>query len=127
MSDPGIVAAYRRALARRGQPVLVRRVSGDAPNVATFDAAVTAVVMDYAPQGDVLAVKPEGGITQGDRLVILLTDDLAALQWPLPVQKNDKIVLLDDVGNEVESLNVTKPDPYKRALGGAIELRAEGV
>ncbi len=127
-ADPSILAGYRRAFARRGQPVLVRRVSGDAPNVATFDAAVTAIVMSYTPQPDVMAVKPEGGITQGDRLVIVLADDLANERFPLPVAKNDKIVLLDPVsGVQGEVLNVTDPDPYKRALGGAIELKAEGV
>jgi hypothetical protein len=41
MSDPAILAGYRRALARRGQPILVRRVTGDAPRAATYDAAVT--------------------------------------------------------------------------------------
>lgn len=127
MSDPSILAGYRRALLRRGQPVLVRRVSGDAPNVATFDAAVTAIVMSYTPQPDVMAIKPEGGITQGDRMVIVIADDLATVRFPLPVIKNDKIVLLDASGNPVEVLNVTDPDPYKRALGGAIELKAEGV
>lgn len=127
MSDPGILAGYRRALARRGQPVLVRRVSGDAPNVATFDAPVSAIVMSYTPQPDVMNIKPEGGITQGNRTVILLVDDLAAVRFPLPVAKNDKIVLLDDTGAQIEVLNVTDPDPYKRALGGAIELRAEGM
>jgi hypothetical protein len=83
--------------------------------------------MDYQPQPDVMSVKPEGGITEGARLVIVLTDDLAARSFPLPVAKNDKIVLLGAAGNPVESLNVTDPDPFKRALGGAIELKAEGV
>ena len=53
--------------------------------------------------------------------------DLAALNFPLPVKKNDRITLFDDAGNEVDVLNVTTVDAYKRAAAGAIELKAAGV
>ena len=43
MIDANAVAGYRRAIARRGQPVIVRRVNGDVPNTATFDARVQAI------------------------------------------------------------------------------------
>jgi hypothetical protein len=134
MSDPNAVAGYRRMLARRGQPVIVRRINGDAPNVGLFEARVPAVVMDYQPKPPVGSVKPEGDITLGGRNVIVMANDLAALRFPLPLQKNDKVVVNPDpsqlgtgVANGDEELNVVAVDPYKRSIGGAIDLVAEGA
>jgi hypothetical protein len=120
--DPSMLGAYRRAMKRRGVAIVMRRVSGDAPNASTFDAPVIVILTAYQPEQDVMAVKPEGGISQGLRSVIVLQDDLQDQRFPLPVQKNDKVVL--DTG---EVLNVTEVDPYKRALASAIELKVEGV
>jgi hypothetical protein len=143
VSDPNVVAGYRRAIARRGQWVILRRISGQAPHAAVFDAMVRAIVMDYRPQSEVMAVKREGGITQGGRNVIVMRDDLAEKRFPLPVKKNDKLILLerDRVNQEQteialpdgtllyesDALNISDPDPNKRGLADAIDFIAGGV
>lgn len=133
-TDPNALAGYRRAFLKRGQTVLVRRVSGAAPNSATFDARVTAIVMDYVPKSPVDNLQPEGAVTLGSRNVIVIADDLAQANFPLPVIKNDKIVI-----NAVEAqlgggskagdeeLNIINVDPNKRGVAGAIDIVAEGV
>lgn len=123
MTDPGVVATYRRALARRGEPVTFRRVTGQAPNAVTFSATVQAMVADYVPQGDVMPIKREGGITQGARKIIVLAEDLALARFPVPLVKNDKVV----VGDIPAALNVESVDGKKRALAGAVEVVATGV
>jgi hypothetical protein len=135
MIDPNAVAGYRRALATRGRAVIVRRVSGDAPDItAVANARVHAIVMDYVAKTPVADVKPEGAITLGARNVIVLVADLRALNYPLPVAKNDKVVLNADESllgtgtqNGDEELNIMAVDPYKRGIAGAIEIVAEGV
>ena len=71
-----------------------------------------------APVAD---VRPEGEITLGARNVIVLADDLAAADFPLPVQKHDKVVV------DGEELDVMSIDPNKRGIADAIELVAQGV
>lgn len=128
-ANPAIVAAYERALAKRGTQIVVTRVTGFAPNpTATFSAAVVAMVVDYTPdtveplQMGYPASKP-GGITEGDRLVILMATDLEAARFPLPLRKNDRITIVES-GDELSIVDV---DAYKRAVGGAIEAKAAGV
>lgn len=125
-ANPSAVAAYRSALARVGQSVTFTRVNGQPPNTATFSATVNAVVNDDLP--DMTAVSrtgfsesKRGAITQGDRKVIVLGQDLADARFPLPLRKNDKAV----IGGE--TFNVTLVDPYKRDFSGAIELTVTGV
>lgn len=132
--DPNVQAGYRRMLKRRGLWVIVRRVTGDAPNVTTFNATVLADVQDYVPKSAVSDIKPEGGITLGARNVILLGCDLTDLGFQLPVTKNDKIVLNasstalgSGVDNGDEELNIMAADANKRAIAGAIDIVAEGV
>lgn len=128
MTNRAIVAAYRRAMQKNPVQVRVTRITGVAPNTSLFSVEVTAVVRDYLPDTTIVAqtgyssAKP-GAITQGDRMVILLADDLQALQFPLPVKKHDKIVLL--ATNDV--LDVVDVDANKRAIAGAIEIKAVGV
>ena len=43
MTDPNVVAAYGRALARCGLPVTVERINGFAPNAVTVSAAAQNV------------------------------------------------------------------------------------
>ena len=119
--DANALAGYRRALNRRGVAVTVRRITGEAPNTTTIDASVTAIVMDYLTKPPVADVQPEGAITLGARNIILLTDDLAAANFPLPVQKHDKVVVAG------EELDVMSVDPNKRGIADAIELIAQGV
>jgi hypothetical protein len=122
MVDPAMQAAYRRALARTGETVTVQRVSGTAPRTATFSASVKANVQSYAPETNEVS---EGGYgssqigatTQSQRKVIVVAEDLAAARFPLPVQKNDRVMLADGT-----KCNVTGVDAHKRQLAGAIEL-----
>lgn len=126
-SDPRMVTAYRRALALKGIPVVVTRVTGFAPNTVTFSSTLMAIVENYTPDSTAVAEtgfssSKVGAISQGDRMVILMSDDLVQQNFPLPLQKNDKIALpTGDV------LNVEQVDSYKRALAGAIELKATGI
>lgn len=129
MSDPSAVAAYRTAMSINGVAIIVQRVSGFAPNVTIVNAAqVTAIVRqvisdttEVAQAG--LSASVMGAIDQADRLVIVLADDLCAEGFPLPVAKGDQVALPDSS----EILNVTRVDPYRRAMAGAIELYATGV
>lgn len=128
MSDPAVLAGYRRALARAGRLVTIERWIGQPPNrVLSAGAEVKAIVRDYTPDGQVVgqsgygAGRP-GAITEGDRFVLMLEDDLKAKRFPLPLQKHDKVRLAPDI-----LLDVVLVDPYKRAVAGAIELKAAGV
>lgn len=136
--NPSALEAYRRAFAVRGIPVLIRRVSGDAPAVTTVDAAIAAVIESYGrTESTVASIKPEGSITQARTHFIVLAPDLAAKGFPLPLAKNDKIFMpvMQPDGSYVaplglpteEVLNIIDLDPHKRAIAGAIELVAEGA
>jgi hypothetical protein len=136
-ADPSIVAAYRRAFARQGVavPVTLTRITGFAPNTATVSADIVAIVRDYMPDTTAVAetgfaAGKQGAITQGDRMIIVMIDDLAQKRFPLPVRKNDRLTLRSDAGHLGASgdvLNVVAVDALKRAAGGAIELKAAGV
>ena len=121
MLDANIIAGYRRAIARRGVQVTFQRITGQAPNVTTSEAMVDAIVMDFQVEASVMSINPEGSVTLGDRMVIALTDDLLLQQYPLPVRKNDKILVRG------EWLNVETVDPNKRGLAGAVEIHARGA
>jgi hypothetical protein len=143
MIDDNAAAGYERAIDRRGKPVIVVRESGVAPNVQVFKAAIRAIVTDYKPESPIGETKPEGAITEGARSVIVLAHHLREKKFPLPLQKNDKVILLDEEQTDpsqkaeaqpdgtalyqIETLNVMSADPYTRAIAGAIELMAEGV
>ena len=127
MVDYCMQAAYRRAVQRTGELVTVQRISGTAPRTVSFSVQVWANVQTYAPD----SVEPSeagysstqlGGITQNDRKVIIVAQDLSDAQFPLPVLKNDKILLTNG-----DKLNVTGVDEHKRRLAGAIELTAAGI
>lgn len=126
LPDKNAEAGYRRALARIGQPVTVQRWSGTAPNATVTQATVTAIVRDYtADAGSVgrsdFGESRLGAITQTERHVILLADDLEDQLYPLPVVKNDKVVV------QGETLNVTMVDPNTKLFAGAIDLTVAGV
>ncbi len=121
-------AAHRRSITNFGQPVTVQRLTGEAPNVTTQSVVVTAIVRSMppdtqAPAREGYGASQLGGISQTDRLVILMATDLAAAGFPVPVQKNDKIIL----STSGEKLNVTRVDGEKRSQAGAVELYAAGV
>ena len=129
MTDISTIAAYREAMAVNGVAVTIQRVSGYAPNVTTLasvavQAIVRNVTMDTTQTAQAgLSASSPGAIPQDDRLLIVLADDLAAADFPLPVAKGDLIVL----ALSAEQLQVTRVDPYKRALAGAIEITAAGI
>jgi hypothetical protein len=126
LPDANALAAYRRGLARAGQSVVVQRWTGQAPNRTVTAATVSAFVRYYAPDDASVARtgfgegKP-GAITQTERHVIVLACDLQDQLFPLPVKKNDKIVV------QGETLNVTDVDPNTRYFAGAIDLTVSGV
>ncbi len=120
-SDVNALAGYRRAIARRPTEVTFQRIGGQAPNVGVTSATVNALVMSYTKEADIMPVHPEGGVTLGDRMIIVLADDLAAQNFPLPLRKNDKAVVAG------ETLNVETLDPFKRNIAGAIEIQAKGT
>ncbi|MGH6836545.1 MAG: hypothetical protein ACREC9_13615 [Methylocella sp.] len=124
----GQQAAYRRMINQLGQSVQMQRLTGAAPSVTTFSVTVTAIVRAYAP--DRVAPAQEGysasaigGITQTDRIVLIMAPDLAAAGFPLPVAKNDKVIL----STTGEKLDVTRVDGEKRSQAGCIEVFGAGV
>jgi len=125
--DPSAVRAYRDALRKVGRNIAVQRISGTAPRTVMFSADVQAVVHDYADDGAAAqktgyGESSIGGISQTARQVILLAEDLRVARFPLPVRKNDKIIL-----NGGDKLNVVRVDAEKRSVAGALELTAVGV
>jgi hypothetical protein len=127
MTDSNAVQAYRRAIDRRGESVTFQRITGQAGQGAGVTvlpagggATVQAIVMNYQVQPDVMPVDPEGGVTLGDRQIIVLAADLLAAGFPLPLRKNDKAIV------QGETLNIETLDPSKRGIAGAIEVHAKG-
>lgn len=126
--DPTMTASYRRAMARAGVPAKFMRVTGFAPNAATFSAKVTAIARDALPDTTVVArtdvpASKQGAITQDDRIIIVIADDLAQQRFPLPLQKHDKAYL----GPNEDEYDVISVDAYKLAAAGAIEVKVSGV
>lgn len=104
-------AAYRRQMDKHGETVTVRR-GYDGPSF-TARARVTGYDAEHLI----------GGMTLGDRLVILLAEDIPA-SWPRPPRKHDVVVWN---GRE---LIVREVDAATRRLGGetvAFELTASGA
>jgi hypothetical protein len=121
-------AAHARAIGQFGQAITVQRLTGEAPNVTALSAVVTAIVKNMPPETAAptqagYSSSALGGITQTDRMVIVMASDLAAAGFPVPVQKNDKIIL----STTGEKLDVSRVDGEKRSQAGAIELYAAGV
>lgn len=117
MNVDSIKAAYRSALNERGETVTIRRYTGLGANRPRFDVECMAVVTGYAAEELV------GSIVQGDRKVILLTEDLIDAQFAIPVTKHDKVVVRGD------ELQIIAPDDSSRRVAGvliAYELTARG-
>jgi hypothetical protein len=138
MINPSAEAAMRRGIEKRGIKVTLQRLTGQATgtpgSVVSFSANVLAIVQDYVPDSSVVqrtgyGASQVGAITQGDRQIIVMAEDLRKARFPLPVQKNDKVILLEDgiSTDDCEQLDVTRVDAHKRAVAGAIELTATGV
>jgi hypothetical protein len=126
MTDLSAQAALRNMVNTIGQMVTFQRVVGVAPNVtilpAPNGATLMARVRGYTPESTEVAEtgyasSQVGAITQTDRKVIVVADDLAATGFPMPVKKNDKIILVDGTKG-----NVTEVDAHKRSFSGGIEI-----
>jgi hypothetical protein len=98
------------------------RVTGLAPNVTETKATVTALVRNYLPAGgppsvDGYSATKRGGISEGERQILVMASDLAAAKFPLPLIKGD-LALVADTG---ERLKITRVDMTKRAIAACIE------
>lgn len=126
--NPSAQSAYRRAVEKAGVRVRVQRVSGTAPNVATFSAEVLAIVRDAtddsaSAQRTGYSGSAVGGIAQDKRNIIVLAEDLIEKRFPLPLKKNDVIFVFSSSAQ----LTVLEVDAEKRSMAGAIELVATSV
>lgn len=127
--DSAIQEATRRALYRASGALQVTftRVTGIAPNANTTAATVTAVVRDYTIDTQEMGqegMKPSdiGAITQGDREVLVMADDLVSAGFPMPLQKGDLIA-----AETSEKMHIVRIDALKRGVAGCIEIVAAGV
>ena len=128
MFNPSAAALLEQAIDRVGTTIQIQRKFGQAPSVTTFTVTIPAIVQNVQPNGVAdsqagLAASQMGAISQNDRLVILQATVLQASRFPMPVQKGD-VVILPLTG---DTFSVTKIDPYKRDMAGAIELTISGV
>lgn len=108
---------YRRFLYEVGEKVLIRRYFGIGNNRTKFEVEAQARIVGYKD------VELTGTIIQGDQRVILLQEDLINSQFPLPLVKNDKVVVR---GKE---RNIEYPDGDSRKINGELiawELQTRG-
>ena len=88
----------------------------------TASATVTALIKGYLPDTTAAAqagygASQPGAITLGERMFLVMAGDLANAGFPLPLKKGDKLISADTG----EKLTLTRADPYKRSIAGAIE------
>lgn len=117
MSVDAIKASYRTSLAKYGETITIRRVTGTGPNRPKFEVNVRARVTGFAPQELI------GGIQQADRKAIVLHDDLVAAGFALPITNSDYAV----VQGRQHAIRV--PDNATRRVAGvtiAYELQIVG-
>lgn len=108
---------YRRDMEEIGEKVIIRRYFGTGTNRNKFEVEILARVIGYGPQELV------GTIQQGDQKLIILVKDLETFQFPLPLIKNDKVIVR---GKE---LNIEAADGNTRRINGkliAYELQVRG-
>lgn len=86
---------YRRQVDAHGSTITLRRVN-PSPTAPTNVTGVRARVMGYAPEELV------GGIKQGDRKVILPSENIGAFPVPFKTGGSDKIVLADGAVLNIE-------------------------
>jgi hypothetical protein len=108
---------YRRQLAAHGEEITLRRIN-PSPTAAT-DKTVRARVTGYAPEELI------GGITQADRKVILLAEDVETSGFPVPIKSgsSDRVVVRG------RQMMIAAVDDSTRRIGStliAYEIRATG-
>lgn len=119
MNAAEALASHRAMLAEVGEDIVIRRYTGDAdPNRPKTDIIARARVTGYQPRDMV------GGISVGDRKVIVMVDTLGALLPIVPGRDSaDKAVVR---GKE---LTIIAVDDSTRRIGGtliALELQVRG-
>ena len=127
MVDLSAQSALRNMIAQIGESVTFQRIVGFAPNVTITQVTINARVRGYgpdrtAPSQEGYSASQEGAITQTDRIVIVVAADLAAAGFPMPVKKNDKVILADGTKANVELV-----DPHQRSTSGGIVMRVSEV
>lgn len=107
-------SVYAERMSRNGETITVRRrVSGGSP----IEALVRAWVVGFSPEELV------AGINQADRKIIALVADLEAAGWPLPIRRNDQVVVRG------RTMNVEDVDDNSHRYAGvlnAYQLRVTG-
>jgi hypothetical protein len=112
-------AMYRDQFDLHGEDIAIRRYSGTGVGRTYVDRPCRARVTGYAPEELV------GGITQGDRRVIVLAEDLGGESPPFIIMKSDK-VWAPRFPNE---LSIQGVDDNTRRIAGeliAYELQTRG-
>lgn len=109
---------YRDQIALHGEDILIRRYPGVGVGQTPVDRECRCRIVGYAPDELV------GAITQGDRKVIVLAEDLAGESPPFLITKSDKVV--DRASKELAILGVD--DNTRRVAGELIayELHVRG-
>ena len=132
MASAALVAAATSAASQgiqlAGVSVTFKRLTGVAPSVTTTAATVTAIVRSTLPdtteEGETgYSGNKPGGLSQDERQILVMSQDLTNAGFPLPLKKGDQ-ALLAPTG---ELLAITRVDPMKRALSGTIEAYGVGV
>lgn len=80
MDVSGLIADTASALNEYGSPMTLRRLP-------STDVTVMGVARNYA------ATEIVGGVSQGDRLVIISSAEIAAAAWPGPPRRGDQMVI----------------------------------
>lgn len=108
---------YRDQMVLHGEDIAIRRYSGTGVDRTSDDRACRARVMGYAPDELI------GSITQGDRKIIVLAEDLEGESPAFTIVKGDKAIV-----RSVE-LAIMGVDDSTRRIGDvliAYELTARG-
>ena len=127
-SYTGPQAAAAQGIYLAGVSVTFQRLSGVAPSVTTTSATVTALVRSSLPdtteesETGYSGSKP-GGLSQDERQILVMFQDLTAAGFPLPLRKGDQAL----IALTGELLAITRVDPLKRAFTGVIEAYGVGV
>lgn len=117
MSLSEIQAAYRSGF-QGADVVTLRRYAGRDQNRTHFDfQSVRARVTGYA------AADLVGDIEQGDRLAIVLAEDVYRVGFPIPIRKGDGMIVAGAI------CSIEAVDDNTRRVGGnlmAYEIRIRG-
>lgn len=108
---------YRDQIDLHGEDISIRRYVGSGTSRPYSDKPCRARVMGYTPQELV------GSITQGDRKIIILAEDLEGYSPVFTVIKSDKVIVR---GSELAIIGV---DDNTRRIAGtliAYELQVRG-